>query len=326
MGPSLIIEITDHRGRTRFRGRLSRLGAAIGRGYGNDIIIDDPYVDPVHLRIGPDADGALTWRDAGSANGTWDPRHHRRLDGGPVVPGLELRLGRSLIRIVGVDHPVAPALRDPAGGQGVGALLDSRRAAVALAITMAIAAAAEYLASTEPVSTTSLTKPGLATLLLAGLWATGWAFTNRIVAQRFRFLAHWAWTALLATSFLVVGLGFEWLGFFWPWLDIQAYEGLAWGLLGTLLLVGHFQLITEWTARRRWTVAGAVMVAVTVVVGVLGRGNGDRTPLLDPTGSLKPLASRFVPTVSMDGFFAEMADLHRSVDEEAGSSGEAEPE
>ncbi|MBL8988166.1 MAG: FHA domain-containing protein [Gemmatimonadetes bacterium] len=326
MGPTLILEVTDHRGRVRFRGRLNPLGASIGRGYGNDVILDDPYLDPVHLRIAPGPDGELAWRDAGSANGTWDPRHQRRLTGGAVVPGLELKVGRSVIRFVAPDQAVAPALRDPAGGHGAAVLLDARRAGAALAAAMAIAGAAAYFTSTEPTSAAELAKPGLATLLLAGLWATGWAFTNRIVAQRFRFLAHWAWTALVATAFLVIGLGFEWLGFLWPGLEIQALEGMAWALLGTWLLVGHFQLITEWPAQRRWVVAGAVTVTLTVVIGVLGRDNGNRESLLDPTGSLKPLASRFVPTTSMDGFFTETAELKRTLDEEADPAGEAEPE
>jgi len=41
----------------------------IGRGYDNDVLIDDPYVASRHLRIVRDASGALMAIDPGSASG-----------------------------------------------------------------------------------------------------------------------------------------------------------------------------------------------------------------------------------------------------------------
>ena len=51
--------------RHKFEGR-----ATIGRGYGNDVILDDPYVAPEHLRVSEDDNGHLWVEDLGSANGS----------------------------------------------------------------------------------------------------------------------------------------------------------------------------------------------------------------------------------------------------------------
>ena len=58
----------------------------IGRGYDNDVVLDDPYVAPRHLRVFRGATGTLVAEDAGSANGLFTER-------GPVGRGT-LRRGR----------------------------------------------------------------------------------------------------------------------------------------------------------------------------------------------------------------------------------------
>ena len=45
--------------------------ASIGRGYDNDVILDDPYVARRHLRYSRDEAGQLVAEDLGSINGTF---------------------------------------------------------------------------------------------------------------------------------------------------------------------------------------------------------------------------------------------------------------
>lgn len=53
------------------RHRLERFPVNVGRGYGNDVILDDPKVSAEHLRIERREDGTLVLRDVGSQNGTY---------------------------------------------------------------------------------------------------------------------------------------------------------------------------------------------------------------------------------------------------------------
>lgn len=86
------------------REQLLSAGTTIGRDPSNDCRIEDETVSKSHARI-VDLDGRLAVVDAGSTHGTW-------IDGGerlspavpmPLIPALELRLGRSLLRVL--DRP-----------------------------------------------------------------------------------------------------------------------------------------------------------------------------------------------------------------------------
>ena len=61
--------------RRHARFRIAGPEARIGRGYDNDVIVDDPYVAAQHLRVFRDEAGQLIAEDMGSVNGTF-------LDGG----------------------------------------------------------------------------------------------------------------------------------------------------------------------------------------------------------------------------------------------------
>ncbi|HEV2148502.1 MAG TPA: FHA domain-containing protein, partial [Longimicrobiaceae bacterium] len=68
----MILEVVGERGE-RTRLRLGSLPLTVGRGPGNDLILDDPYVDGRHARIGPDEAGVLVVEDLGSVNGLVTP-------------------------------------------------------------------------------------------------------------------------------------------------------------------------------------------------------------------------------------------------------------
>src|SRR3977135_4440944 len=82
------VEILSRHRDIAARFRIAGPEVRIGRGYDNDVIVDDPYVAARHLRIFRDERGQLVAEDLGSANGTF-------LDGGrnrlptPIVDGGE---------------------------------------------------------------------------------------------------------------------------------------------------------------------------------------------------------------------------------------------
>jgi hypothetical protein len=325
MGEALIVEVTDPRGRVQQRIRLGAAPITIGRALRNAVIIDDPYLDGSHLTVETAADGVPRFRDHGTVNGTWDGRHHRTA-GGEVHAGLELKIGRTILRFVSADGPVPPALYDPTGQTGlVGRLLAPKAAVLVIGGYAVWSAWLQFLGSSTDPSVSDLVTPGLASLLLAAIWATMWAFTNRIVAQRFRFLTHLAWTVAIATAMMAVGIAVEWLGFFVPAADFGLAEATALMALAAWLLAGHFQLVTEWPRRRRWTIAAGVTGVVVVVIGVLGRGGSlERSPMGRQAGALKPIAGRFLPGSSVDDYFKRAESLKREVDALADEGRKAE--
>ena len=65
------VEILSRNHEIAARFRLPVAEARIGRGYTNDVIVDDPYVAPEHLRLFRDEAGQLVVEDLGSANGIY---------------------------------------------------------------------------------------------------------------------------------------------------------------------------------------------------------------------------------------------------------------
>ncbi|MHB1329798.1 MAG: FHA domain-containing protein [Gemmatimonadales bacterium] len=317
----LILEVTDARGRLRERIRLGSDPVTLGRGYSGTVVIDDPYVDPLHLELAATEDGSIEFRDPGSVNGTWDMRSGRRVSRGPVVPGLELRIGRSFLRVISADQPVPPAIPDVAGRASPRRLLAPGRSVGILALTACLAVLAQFFVSTDPTGLIDLITPALAALMMAAIWAAGWAFTTRVVTHRFRFLAHLAWTVLVAALFSIAGITFDWIGFFVP-SDVVGYlEAAVWFGLGTWLLVGHLELVSDRPARHRWSVAALITAVVVAVWTVLSQAEGiDDSGWSSRDGILKPVSARFIPTQNIDRFFERTERLKISVDGLSGRS------
>ena len=319
MGEPLIVEVADHRGRIRFRFRLDpeRPETIVGRAPRNDWVIDDPYVDACHLRITATDDGSWRFADLGSVNGVWLGHSGIRRQEGAITAGLELKVGRSTLRFVSSDTPVPAALVDPGQRPGIaGRLLERRTVIVILGLAVGVSALTRYYASTRTQSLVDLATPGLTILILTALWAAAWAFTNRLVAHRFRFLGHLAWAVLIVTVGSALAIGREWLGFFLPDIDLRGLEVLTWWSAGALLMAGHFELVTEWSRGKRWIVAATTTGALAAVVVVLARSEslGNEASTIE-TGALKPVDVRYLRATSLDGFVRDAGGLKAKVDD-----------
>jgi pSer/pThr/pTyr-binding forkhead associated (FHA) protein len=100
------IEILSRHRDITARFRIAGPEACVGRGYDNDVIVDDPYVAAQHLRIFRDETGRLVAEDMGSANGLF-------LDAGKsrqariIVDGSHpIRIGQTFLRIRETNHAV----------------------------------------------------------------------------------------------------------------------------------------------------------------------------------------------------------------------------
>src|SRR5688572_30087181 len=110
---ALIMEVLDGRGGSvRSRIRLDALPVRIGRGLDNDLILDDPYVDAQHAQITFGMSGDVIVEDLASTNGVALGRGRERVTSLSVLPGMELRIGRTVLRFRDSAEPVAPTLLD----------------------------------------------------------------------------------------------------------------------------------------------------------------------------------------------------------------------
>lgn len=316
---AVILEVLDARaGTVRTRIRLDALPFTLGRGYDNDLILDDPYVDAHHARIALDDEGVPVVEDLGSVNGLVAPEAERQFSRMPVRAGVEVRLGRTILRFRDPAEPVPPALpcaAESAPARGQWFTTSRGRAAVSAAAVIAIGVTT-WLGSYERSSASNVVGAIFAFLGFASIWAGIWAAAGRIVVHRFHFLGHFA--VFSAATLVVVAhfSSYDWARFLFPDNAVSDFVFMFAGLaLIAALVAGHLSLASALPRRRRWR-AGLVVSGVFLVLGgVTALADGDSfSDIPEFAGVLKPFAVRWVPAVTVEEFGRVAAELKDEVD------------
>lgn len=354
----VILEVERGDG-TRSWHRVASLPFSVGRGYANDLILDDPYVDARHASLARDDSGALVLLDHGTVNGVVGEGGTVRGASVAVAPGDTVRVGRTTLRVRAVDEAVAPALLDtlhqdarpvavpmpapvrpPAAAPVPSSPVRAPRAealarlattpAGSLALTvlaMAAFALNGWLGSATRASASEAFGGAFGFIALAAVWAGAWALAGRVAVRRLRFVAHMGVAAAGALGALAATIAIGWLTFLFPdatLVDVVS-SLLMFGLLASVI-VGHLALASTLPARRRWRNAG-LAVGTMLGVGMLGSLTkaDDFSDVPSYPGVLKPMPAAWVPTRSVDEFGTVMRELRKDADELAAEQQDERP-
>ncbi len=107
---AIVIEVLGSNKRVQDRYFFNHGDISFGRGYDNDVVIDDVHVDAEHAILRLTDENTLLLVDNNSLNGIRDKRN--KLFGSYVelTSGDRLLLGKTSIRIVDTEHPVPAAV------------------------------------------------------------------------------------------------------------------------------------------------------------------------------------------------------------------------
>ena len=326
---AVILEILHPNG-ARTLQRLDALPVSVGRGLGNDLILDDPYVDAHHARIGLDEAGALRIEDLGSVNGVVanDARTRGAIE---LRPGAEVRLGRTTLRFRDSDEPVSPALLDDrtsvarpsqvdgARGRPAAALgwaSTTRGQAIIGAVALGAFALSSWLGSSDRSSVVDALGGASGFAVAAALWAGVWAVASRAIVHRFHFIGHFAVASAVALAALAWTTMEEWVDFFFP--DAALIDVASTGIFLALLcalIAGHLSLSSTIPRQRRWRL-GIVVACTAMAIGGLAAVASDDsfTDVSTFSGVLKPVAPGLIPTSTVDEFGSAMLELRKEVD------------
>jgi len=282
--------------------------ARIGRAYDNDVVIDDPFVAPHHLRIVRDESGALFAEDLGSLNGLFatdsDTRQARvALDGARV-----LRVGRTLLRVRAPEFEVAPE-------RAVGPVVRVWPAIASLAvIVIALAALMLWLNETTEAQPSRYLLPMLAVVLVVLVWTTGWSVLSRI----FTGVAHFERHLLVALCGLLAFFLFDELSDFGSFafssrvLADYAYAG-NWALFAALCFV-HLRVMGP---RRLPVKAGAVAALAMAAIAAHTVSRSDESSQAGQQSylsSLKPPMFRLKRAEPLDTFLGNTDTVKQALD------------
>lgn len=313
-----IVELLDHRGHVRSRTRLETLPASVGRGYDNDVIVDDPFVSPRHLRLFEDEAGTLWAEDAGSTNGT-----RRTPRGSPeprfaVPSGAMIVIGKTTLRVFDANHQVPVALpqhRDDATLAEV--LSHPRNTAVVAAVVTLFFAGQGYINSTTREVGERMVTMALGVLTLTAIWAGLWALIGRITHAGAKYRAHLGWACVGAVVLTLVSTLLGWLQFAVP--SNEAVEALAGIILAATLavyLAGHITMASSLAPRQalRRTVIGFGAAALVVTLVML-TSRDEFSPVPEFPTTLASLPGALLDTQGIDDFAAQTLKLQKEVDE-----------
>lgn len=305
----LIAELLDKTGHVTQRFHLREFPVDIGRGYHNDIILDDEFVSASHARIELTENGEPVLVDLASENGTYTLPELERVDRLPLASDTLLRLGHTLLRLRRPDHVVPPTRRDSLGESPTTHwLTQGSGAALSLACAILLTGLLHYQQSAEVQRLEQLAFSVLPVALALPVWAGLWALVSRSFAHHAFFVPHLAIASLGVVTFLLANTAAEYYAFATSagWSGDLVFQAVAL-LLGALVLYGHLRFATLLTPRGAGT---ASLLTAAVLSAVLSLGDyvsglefSDDLPY---PGELKPPAFRPARAVT-PAEFAEQA-------------------
>ncbi len=304
------VEILSRNRDVAARFRISGDEARIGRGYDNDVVVDDPCVAASHVCIVRDAAGRLVAEDAGSKNGLFLDRDGARQKRIVIDPERPIRIGNTCLRIRDATYVVPP--ERPAG---VSARPFPAVATAGLgAATLGLEALSVWLMQTDEPKASTYVTPLLIIAALALVWVSAWTILSRIFSGQARFAQN-----------LVIGLsGLLLLKIYAELSQIAAFALTAPATISNeyvaqsvIIAVACFFHLRE-TGRSHLVLKGAVMAALLVLavaVQALLRSEsvadyGQQTTVR----RLMPPAFRLAPVRNEGDYFADVERLKAGLD------------
>ena len=341
MMPTLgLIEAFDRHGALLARAPITRWPITVGRALDCDLVLDDPFVAPTHLRIDRAVDNNSNDNvNGGTSSGTGNRtvhvevlqtrngarlqrKHHGQGDRFDWPDGTPIDLGHTHITLRLADTPIAEVQALPQFPWRTVAT-----PAVLMALVVAVALGSSWLDARD-ASKYLQSLPGalLMLLLVLGVWSGLWSVANKVFAGHLQFWRHVriacvvylvADAVQLTTNLAAFAFSLESLARFANVLMVLVLAGGLYAHLATIL------------PRRRvglaWTVVAVVALGVPSWLGAQWL---NRMRLTDAMymSSIFPPSLRVAPAVPVEQFLQDTEALRSKLDRRLRDDGLAEDE
>ncbi len=332
----VIIEVMKDSGRRADYKVFNSLVIRIGRGYGNDLIVTDPFVSERHCVIRSQESGFLI-EDLSSLNGTWlqsfaaqknaaqtkglknwilnifrrgkkaDESKQKVAASLPLHSGDHILIGQTRLRFFVPSHEVEPARLIVKPNAFFEAISRSWRAWGLVAVAMLFSVVIEHQESYKNLSVSKFISVGIGLLLVLLVWVGIWSFIGWLVKRKAFFNAHLSWATLF---FLVTTLTYpvsEHLGYAAssPTFEMIVGSAVFWVSI-TALIAGHLVIATF--IPRIYQILWAGLISMVIVVfGIVTyyAGQSEFNPQPDLYATLIPPYGRLGPSQSIDQFLQD---------------------
>ncbi|GLR92022.1 FHA domain-containing protein [Bradyrhizobium iriomotense] len=315
------VEILSRQREVAARVRIAAPEVRIGRGYDNDVVVDDPYVAAQHLRVFRRDDGSLVAEDSGSANGTYIDGSKTRLSDFVVDGKQPIRIGQTYLRIRDVSHAVERELLAPPERHVLPIVL---ALVIGLSVLAIDALKIWSNQTTEPRASAYFT-PLLTIAATLLVWVGVWALLCRIFAGRSQFLRNLLIALIGIAAVSLYDEFAQYVAFAWTWPAGVSYGYVVVWLVAAAVCFYHLREI----GRRRLWLKGAVVTAL--LVGGIALQTLQLSEALTDSGRqqtvhrLMPPMLRAVPLKDEGAFFGKISNLKADLDGERSLPPPGEP-
>jgi len=296
----LILEVQDNSRRNRYYYPVESFPIKVGRGYGNDVILSDPYVCPEHLIIDRDEQGWLI-KDLDSENGIQNIDH-------AVVraeSGDALVIGHTRIRLFTPDHPVKPA-RSMHDKQNIKGFFTGLAIVWSiLTVLGSVYLIDTYLNTTSKVQIEKLMVSTLPIMASVLVWASIWSLMAYIVKRKLFFYFQLVVSSIYLLLTVITENMVDYLAY-----NISSQvviEGLSYvsgGVLFAVLLYFNMKKALSLSRKRRWLMAHLFswgLVGISIFVLIANKQDFYSGP--EYSSTIKPPFSRWARADDLDTFF-----------------------
>ncbi len=265
----LILEQLDRHHRVKARVRIDRLPFTVGRGYDNDLILDDEYVSPNHIAIEGDEEGRVVIVDRGSTNGLYDlSRGKAKVDRLVVPPEALVRIGHTQIRLRPLAFEQYPTKIDRLTNIALNRIIDSRATLLGLTVLAMLAFYLRVFLSdyTDRNAGKLFFDDVLPVFVLIVLWSGVWAIISYINSHRSYFAVHVAIASMVTVlgGYLVLAEDVTRFGLSVETLALLSRYGLI-AVITFVMLYGHMRFCSSRSPR---TIAHRAVAACLALNGV----------------------------------------------------------
>jgi hypothetical protein len=320
-----LIEAFDRHGALLARAPITRWPLTVGRGLDCDLVLDDPFVAPAHLRIdrAAQAPHPVQVQVLQTRNGA---RMQRKLyaqgEHFDWPDGLAIDLGHTHLALRLADAPIAAEQLLPR--------FPWRTAATTAGLLVVVAATALLSSWLEARDASQYLKslPGvlLGLLAIVGVWSGGWALANKVFGGQLNFWRHVRIGCVASLAVDGVHLVAHFMAFT---LSLESLARFA-NLFMVLALAGalYVHLSTVLPRRRvglAWMVAALVAVGTPSWLGAQWLNNMRLSSQLYMS-SMFPPGLRVAPAVPVDQFLQESESLRGQLERRLRDDGQADDE
>ena len=318
-----LIEAFDRHGALLARAPITRWPVTVGRGLDCDLVLDDPFVAPTHLRIdrAADAPRVVQVEVLETRNGArLQRKHHGKGERFDWPDGTPIDLGRTHIALRLADTAIAEeqALpKFPWRTTGTTAGLIALVVAAALTTSWLEARDASQYVKSLPGSLLTL-------LAMVGVWSGMWAVANKVFGGQLQFWRHVRIACAAALAIDVVHLVAHFAAFAF---SLESFSRFANVLMMLVMAGALYAHLAAMLPRRRvglaWTVAAIVALGVPSWLGAQWLNNLRLSKSLYMS-SLFPPSLRVAPAVPVEQFLQETESLRSRLDRRLRDDGQAE--